>query len=515
MENKKSTGKDIVAGFVVFLVALPLCLGIALASGAPLFSGLIAGIVGGIVVTSISHSAIGVSGPAAGLAVIVATAIADLGFEPFLLAVVLAGLIQIVAGFGKIGILGQYFPSSVIKGMLAGIGVSIFLKQIPHALGFDRAYEGEIEFFQQDGMNTFSEIVHAFMFPSIGAVMITIVSLAILIFWNSERGKKISFINAFPGPLLVVLLGVGMNQLYSVFIPEWTLNNTDGGNTHLVNLPVLSTFEDFKSVLTFPDFSMIGEKGVWITALTLAVVASLETLLSVEASDKLDPLKRITPTNRELIGQGVGNTISGLIGGIPVTQVIVRTTTNVVSGGRGRASAFSHGIFLLVCVILIPATLNLIPLASLAAILLMIGYKLASPKLFVEQYENGRVQFIPFIVTILGLVFTDMLTGIGIGMVVAFFHILLNNYRTPFNIEKETIGTKETMYITLAEEVSFLNKASISGLLNKIPDNTKVVIDGSRSVVIDHDVIGLIKDFSNSAPMKNIDLEIKGILKLA
>jgi len=507
---------DLPAGLVVFLVALPLCLGIALASGAPLFSGIIAGIMGGIIVGILSGSPLGVSGPAAGLAVIVFDSIGFLGFEAFLLAVMIAGLLQILLGFLKAGIIGYYFPSSVIKGMLAGIGVILILKQIPHALGYDRDPEGDWGFLQTDGHNTISEIYYSVIYNSPGAIVVSIVSLAILILWESPllKGKKLKMI---PGPLLVVIVGVGLNQFFKMFMPSLALDNEifEGvNNFHLVDIPVPENFQEFLGLFSLPDFSQITNSNIYLTAITIALVASIETLLCVEATDKLDPYKRVTPTNLELKAQGVGNFFSGLIGGLPVTQVIVRSSANINTGGKTKLSTIFHGILLLICVISIPKILNLIPLASLAAILLMVGYKLAKVSLFKEMYKLGSMQFIPFVVTILGIVFTDLLKGISIGMVVAIFYILRNNFKTPYFYHKEDHHEGELIKITLAEEVSFLNKGSILKLLEELPKNTRVIIDGTRSTLIDHDVIEIIENFSAHAALNGITLETKGIPEL-
>jgi MFS superfamily sulfate permease-like transporter len=408
---------DIPAGIAVFLVAVPLCLGIAMASGAPLFSGLIAGIMGGILVPLISRSALGVSGPAAGLAVIVLTTIQDLGFETFLLAVVIAGIFQAGMGIAKAGVIGYFFPSSVISGMLAGIGIIIFIKQIPHALGYDRDYEGDLSFVQGDGYNTFSELTHILNFITPGAVIIALVSLVILILWELPVMKNNRIFKLLPGSLIVVLAGILISQALRIFYPELTLTSE-----HLVSIPVAQNSADLLNQFTFPDFSQFDNPQVYLTALTLAIVASLETLLCIEAADKLDVAKRVTPTNRELIAQGFANSISGLIGGLPVTQVIVRSSANIQAGARTKAAAFIHGLLLLITVMLIPALLNLIPLACLAAILFVVGYKLARPALFIKMYQTGMYHFIPFIATTLGLVFTNLLLGIGIGLLIALNH---------------------------------------------------------------------------------------------
>lgn len=494
---------DIPASIVVFLVAVPLCLGIALASGAPLFSGIIAGIVGGIVVGALSGSQLGVSGPAAGLAVIVLNAITELGaFDIFLLAVVIGGIIQLVLGFLQAGIIGYYFPSSVIKGMLAGIGIIIVLKQIPHAFGYDKDYEGSLRFSQPDGHNTFSELYHMFEAVSPGAVLITILSMIILILWEQKFMKKIKLFQLIQGPLVVVALGIIVTIMLKG--TGWALNADQ-----IVAIPVAESIGGFFDQFMFPDFSQWTNPKIYTIAITLAVVASLETLLCLEATDKLDPLKRVSPANRELKAQGVGNILSGLIGGLPVTQVIVRSSTNIQSGGKSKMSAIMHGFILLSCAMFIPHILNLIPLASLAAILFLVGYKLAKPVLFKQMYAQGVSSFVPFIVTILGIVLTDLLVGIGIGMVVAIFYILYNNYRKPFLFETENYQPKDDVVrLELAEDVTFLNKANIQRALNSIPENSTVVIDARRSVNIDYDVIEIIEEFETNALSKNITVEI-------
>ncbi len=505
---------DFPASIVVFLVAVPLCLGIALASGAPLFSGIIAGIIGGIVVGSLSDSPLGVSGPAAGLAVIVLTAINEMGglanggFEIFLLAVIFAGIIQVVLGYAKAGIIGYYFPSSVIKGMLAGIGVIIILKQIPHAFGYDGNPEGEIAFVQPDGQTTFSELVNMTNFISPAAITITLLSLAILILWERPFIKKLSFTKVIQGPLLVVILGIILN--YAFQGTAWAVSAE-----HLVAIPIASSFGEITSLFSTPDFSAITNPLVYTTGITIAIVASLETLLCVEATDKLDPYKRITPANRELKAQGVGNIISGLIGGLPITQVIVRSSANIQSGGRTKLAAIIHGFLLLISVLAIPLVLNMIPLASLAAILLMVGFKLAKPALFKSMYKLGWTQFIPFMVTIVGIVLTDLLVGIGLGLVVAVFYILLNNFKRPFFFLPDNHLSDDTIRIELSEEVTFLNKAAILNTLKEIPENSKVIIDASRTESIDYDVLEIFEDFKQNAIYNNIDLGFIGFEKQA
>jgi MFS superfamily sulfate permease-like transporter len=497
---------DLPASIIVFLVAVPLCLGIALASGAPLFAGVIAGIVGGIVVGALSGSPVGVSGPAAGLAVIVLVAIQDLGsYEIFLSAVVVGGVVQLLLGFAKAGIIGYYFPSSVIKGMLSGIGIIIFLKQIPHAFGYDGDPEGDFAFAQRDGENTFSELVNMLNYISPGVVLISIVSIAILILWEQKFIKRIPVFQIIQGPLVVVVLGIVLNLFLAgqgsmAIAPE-----------HLVSLPVAENLSEVVQLFTLPDFSQVFSGPVLITGVTIAVVASLETLLCVEATDKLDPYKRVTPTNRELKAQGVGNMLSGLIGGLPITQVIVRSSANIQSGGRTKVSAILHGVILLACVVSIPAVLNLIPLASLAAILLLVGYKLAKPAIFREMWSMGHAQFVPFIVTIVGIVMTDLLMGIGLGLAVAIFYILYGNYKRPYFFHPEEFAPGEPIRMRLSEEVTFLNKGSILQTLNHIPDNTKLIIDATKTAHIDPDVLEIFADFRENASHRGIEIEMTGM----
>lgn len=497
---------DIPSAIVVFLVALPLCLGIALASGAPLFSGIIAGIVGGMVVTLFSGSPLGVSGPAAGLAVIVLSSIQQLGeFEIFLLAVVVAGVFQIILGFLKAGVIGYYFPSSVIRGMLSGIGVLIILKQIPHAFGYDKNPEGQTAFVQPDGENTFSELINLTNHISAGPLLIALFSVAVLILWEKPFIKRITALKAIPGPLIAVVGGILLNSFFSKF-QALALSGDQ-----LVSIPVASSFSGFLDQFTLPDFSQLMNPNVYLTGITIAVIASIETLLCVEATDKLDPQKRVTPTNRELTAQGIGNILSGMIGGLPITQVIVRSSANIQSGGKTKTSAFIHGVLLLVCAISIPGLLNMIPLASLAAILILVGFKLASPALFREIYKKGKSQFIPFAVTIVGIVLTDLLTGIGLGMAVAIFQILRNNYKTPYHFNPSTYDENKPVVIHLSEDVSFLNKAGIQRTLNELPDNSTVIIDASHTRSIHPDVIEIIEDFQKNAETRQIRVQVKGL----
>ena len=501
----KELKNDLPASIVVFFVAVPLCLGIALASGAPLFSGIIAGIVGGIVVGIASGSPLGVSGPAAGLAVIVLTSIAAIGsWTAFLLAVVIAGIIQLALGFAKAGFIAYFFPSSVIKGMLTGIGLLIILKQIPHALGWDKDAEGDDAFLQADGQNTFSEITQALDFVTPGAFLIAAISLAILILWDKVLIKKHKIFQLIQGPIVVVVLGIVMNYLFKAGTLNFSL-----AEDQVVRLPVANNLSDFFSFFTFPDFSAITNLKVWEVAVVLAIVASLETLLCVEATDKMDPQKRVTPTNRELKSQGLGNIVSGLIGGLPITQVIVRSTANISFGGKTKLSTILHGVFLLISAITIASLMNMIPLASLAAILLMVGYKLAKPALFKQMYKLGWEQFIPFVATVVGILLTDLLKGITIGMLFGIFYTLRHSYRNSHYM-KETVTTEEgnsVHHLVLAEEVSFFNKASVIKELEEIPANSKVIIDCTKSKSIAYDVVEIITNFRTNAKHKNITVE--------
>ena len=499
---------DLPASLVVFLVAVPLCLGIALASGAPLAAGIIAGIVGGVVVGAASGSALGVSGPAAGLAVIVLTAIQTLGsWETFLLAVVMAGLIQLALGFLRAGVIGYYFPSSVIKGMLTGIGLTIILKQLPHAVGYDADAEGNLNFANTvGGDNTFSAVGHMFGMIQEGALLVAVLSLIVLVTWERPFIKRIKASLWIQGPLAAVALGIVLNEMFRAVAPGLAI-----GTTHLVQLPEVTGLSGLGALLSFPDFTQVGNAAVYTTAITLAVVASLETLLCVEATDRLDPEKRVTPTNRELKAQGLGNILSGLIGGLPVTQVIVRSSANIQSGAQSKTSAILHGVLLLVAVMSVPALLNRIPLATLAAILLTVGYKLAKPALFQSMYKLGWGQFLPFMVTVVGILTTDLLVGIALGMAVAVFQILLTNYSHPYFVDEQAHEPGTVWQLRLSEDVSFLNRASIMRTLDEIPPGSKVVLDATRSVNIDYDVYEVIKEYEQRAKIIGVDLTVKGL----
>lgn len=505
MLTTKHIKSDIFSGLVVFLVALPLCLGIALGSGAPTFAGIISGIIGGIIVGFISNSQVSVSGPAAGLIAIVLSAISTLGsYDTFLIAVVIAGGIQLFLGFIKAGSLSNYIPTNVIEGMLAGIGISIFLKQIPHAIGFDKDFEGDESFFQFDGETTFSEITKALDYVHFGAILITLISLILLISWDRLGiQQKIKFL---PGALIAVSSGILVNVYFSSIGSALEIKAE-----HLVNLPKFSSVNDLFNSLTLPNFSAITNYNVWIIGITIAVVASVESLLCIEAADRLDPQKRFTDTNLELKAQGIGNILSGLLGGLPMTSVVVRTSANVNAGAKTKISAIIHGLFLLICVLAIPSILNKIPYATLAAILLLIGYKLAKPSIFKHFYKQGWEQFIPFVATIIGVVGLDLLKGVGIGIAINVFMILKGNLKRAYNFKKEEYKDGDVIHIDLAQEVSFLNKAAIKETLKSLPNKSKVIINASDTVYIAHDVIDLIKEFQQiQANEKDIEVTLIG-----
>ncbi len=495
---------DLPASIVVFFVALPLCLGIALASGAPLFSGLIAGIIGGIVVGGLSGSKIGVSGPAAGLAAIVLTAIGTLGsYENFLVAVVLGGIIQLIFGILRAGIIGYYFPSSVIKGMLTGIGIIIILKQIPHFFGYNANPDGDFAFFQVDGENTFSELFKTLNNISLGATIIGIIGLAILLLWSNVLSKKGRFFQLVQGPLVAVIAGI----VYFYVTDQDSAYGIDA--SLLVSVPVPDSLEMFLGQFSFPNFNAITNPEVWIVGFTIALVASLETLLCVEATDKLDPHKNVTPTNRELLAQGTGNIISGMIGGLPITQVIVRSSANIQSGGRTKLSAIIHGFLLLISVLLIPTLLNKIPLSVLAAVLLIVGYKLAKPALFVKMYQLGWKQFLPFTITVLGIVFTDLLVGIGMGLAVGIVVILIKSFQNShfLHIEDNSNGNHK-IKMTLAEEVTFFNKGAILNELDRLPKGSSLELDVRKTIYLDNDIIEILEDFALKAKEREINIQL-------
>ncbi|MDQ2794291.1 MAG: SulP family inorganic anion transporter [Bacteroidota bacterium] len=510
-------GQDAPAGLVVFLVALPLCLGISLASGAPLLAGVIAGIVGGLVVSLLSGSAVSVSGPAAGLTVVVLSAISSLGSWPAVLAATaVAGVIQMGLGLARAGIIALYFPAAVIRGMLAAIGIILILKQIPHFLGADTDYFEDMDFLQFNGQNTFSAIVAASRALSPGSVLVGGASLALLLLWNTAPIRRQSWARLVPGALVAVLVAVGINQLLKTFAPDLQVLPK-----HLVKLPVLSSLGQLAGEMTFPDFGALRNPATYGVAFTIAIVASLETLLSVEAVDNLDPQKRHTPTNRELLAQGAGNLVSGLLGGLPLTAVIVRSSANVAAGAQSKMSAFIHGLLLLTSLLFLGAVLNLIPLSALAAVLLLVGFKLTTPALYRKQWQLGREQFIPFIITIVAVLFTDLLKGVSIGLVLGFFFILRDNAKAGSYLRRDEAADAAEgdegglLHLRLPEHVSFLNKASIVTTLEQLPTNSRVILDGTRSDVIDHDVLEAIEAFRQAAPARGIELELRGIRQVA
>lgn len=494
--------KDIPASIVVFLVALPLCLGIALASGAPLFAGVVTGIIGGVVVAWLSGSQLSVSGPAAGLTVIVLGAIEKLGnFESFLLAVVVTGAIQLALGFLRAGVISAYFPSAVIKGMLTAIGLILIMKQIPHAVGFDADFEGDEAYMPASPGTTVDEIFKSFKAFSVGPMIVSAVSIVLILIWDSSFIQRNRVLGLIPAPLLAVLWGVGFNvltqdsEVLSIH-PE-----------HLVSLPIIVGAKAFIEQLKFPDFSQYANPEVYSIALTMAIVASLETLLSLEATDKLDPLKRVASPNQELRAQGIGNMVSGMLGGLPMTAVIVRSSANINAGGRTKMSAFLHGVLLLLSVMFISSYLNLIPLACLASILLLTGYKLAKPKLFLEMYRKGMNQLAPFIITVVAILVSDLLKGMAIGMVCGLFFVLKANYHAAISLTQDG----SNYLIKLHKDVSFLNKALLRSYLNQVEASGHLLIDGSKAQFIDQDILETIKDFLDAAKDSDISVELKKV----
>ena len=505
----KNLKYDLPAGLVVFLVALPLCLGISLASGTPFFSGIIAGVIGGIVIGFLSNSQLSVSGPAAGLVAIIISAIATLGsFEAFLLAVVIAGGLQIVLGLVKAGVLAYYFPSNVIKGMLSGIGIIIILKQIPHALGYDaEAFSELTNFFKEDGTNAVQGVLTSFEHISLGATLICLIGIGIILAFETRSLKKIS--KLVPGGLVAVVASVLISEFVFKHIPALAISAD-----HLVNVPVASTLDEVFELFTFPDFSRILDSKIWIVALTITAVASIETLLCIEAVDQLDPHKRFTNNNRELIAQGIGNAASGLVGGLPITSVIVRSSANLNANAQTKVSAIFHGVLLFASVLLIPTVLNKIPLAALAAILIHTGYKLAKPTIFKDMFSNGKYQWKPFLVTVISVVVFDLLIGVGVGLAFSVYYILKGNFKNSFVMQKPENDTKGPIKMVLSEEVSFLNKANIKETLEAIPKNSSIIIDASNSTYIDFDVLQGLNEFVNyKSKYRNIHCELVGFDK--
>jgi MFS superfamily sulfate permease-like transporter len=495
---------DLPAGLSVFLVALPLCLGIALASGAPLYAGLLSGIIGGLVTSIISGSQLAVSGPAAGLTTLVAASIISLGdYKVFLLSIMIAGLFQLILGLLKLGSISNYFPSSVIKGMLAAIGVILILKQIPLALGYDQPDFWTSGFLKLFSPNNFLGGIQNFNHHiTRGAILITVVSLSILLLLQQPFAKKIKII---PAPLLVVIVGIITNIVFTNAISDYSLKQTQ-----LVNIPS-NIFES----ITFPDFTkLFSNTEIWKYGLMIGLLATLETLLCIEAIDKLDKHNRITPINRELIAQGIGNMTCGLLGAIPMTAVVVRGAANVDAGGRTKLSAFIHGLFLLLAVIFVPFLLNKIPYASLASILLVTGYNLAKPKLFLNMWSLGWKQFIPFLITILVILSTDLLIGVSIGLLISIYFIVQNNFKAEYKITKTIHEGIETHYIKLNSNVTFLNKVNLRKVLDDVPDYSVLTIDGSECNFIDYDILEILSEYQNKAHERHIELHLNGIEKV-
>ncbi|WPB56178.1 SulP family inorganic anion transporter [Xylophilus sp. GOD-11R] len=506
MENKifARFGRDMLSGLIVFLVALPLCLGIAQACGVSPFAGIVAGVIGGVVVGTLSGSALSVSGPAAGLIAIVVTAMSAMPFSYLLCAVLIAGVLQLLAGAAEMGGVADYIPSNVIEGMLAGIGITIVIHQAENAVGFDRkAFLGETE----TGFS-FVDIADLVAHIEPGAVLISSLGLALMVLWSTKAFKKSQL---FPVGLLVVVAGVVINQLLKSAQSEFALE----GNTHLIQLPVPNSAEEFFSQFALPDFAGLFEPGVWMTGVVIAVVASIETLLCTEATDKLDPLKRITPANTELRAQGIGNILCGLLGGLPITSVIVRSSANINAGARSKASTIVHGILLLACVVAVPAWLNHVPKAALAAVLIFTGYRLARPEVFKRIWRADKVnQFVPFVVTVLAVVFLDLLRGVGIGLLVSIFFILKQNARLSYYFQRSSFVNGDLIKLSLAQEVSFLNKASIKQTLERLPDHSAVIVDASHTEYIDFDVLEIIRDFARGRAIeRSIKLSLIGFRK--
>lgn len=500
---QKNLFADIKAGIVVFLVALPLCLGIAMACKVPLFSGIIAGVVGGILVTVFSGSKYSVSGPAAGLTAIVLASVTQLGnYQAFLAAIVFAGVVQIILGILKAGSIGNYIPNAVIKGMLAGIGIILIIKQIPHLFGYDKDPEGDEQFIQLDGENSFTELVHMINFITPGAIIIGLISFAVLIIAEQPFYKKDKYLSNIPGPLLVVVFGSLLTVSFNAY-PFLAIDPQ-----HLVNLPSISSFSDLQSNLLFPDFSYANSSTFWVIVFTLAVVASLETLLGIEAVDKLDPDKNESNTNKELLAQGIGNMACGFLGGLPVTSVIVRSSANINSGAKSKLSTIIHASLLLVSVLLFPSILALIPNACLAAILIMTGFKLTKLAIFKEQWKFGYEQFIPFVVTILVMLFTDLLKGVCAGVVVAVIYIIRDNIKSSFDASNDVINGEVYYLIKLPQHVTFFNKGYLIDFLRNIKSDSKLIIDGSINKKINRDSKDVIDDFIVNSKKKNIKVEL-------
>ncbi len=510
MLSTKESLKDIQAGVVVFLVAIPLCLGIALAQNAPPFSGIISGIIGGSIVTLISGAKYSISGPTAGMTAIMISSIKELGtFELVLTAIAISGIFQILFGLLKVGIIGHYFPSSVIKGMLSAIGIILIIKQIPHLIGYDVDPEGDMTFFQDDGRNTFTELINMLNYFTPGPAIISAISIIILLFWNSDYikpGSKLSFI---PSALIIVAAGLLLNLLFEFIFPSLLVHQN-----HLVAIPTIKNTGDLLDSLIFPDLSGLNNYRTYAIGFTIAVVVSLESLLSIDATDKLKKENNPSPTNRELIAQGVGNLSCGLIGGVPMTSAIIRSSANINAGATSKLSSYVHGFLLLTSVLLFPDLLTSIPNASLAVILLFTGYKLTKVSLFKSMYRLGAKQFIPFITTISVMLLTDMLKGIICGLSIALFYILRDMMRIPIKKTSAIIEGREHTLITFPENVSFINKGFLFRILESLPNQSAVILDGANIKSIDYDVLEIIAIFKKTAIDKNIDVQLINIQEI-
>ncbi|HEY0983061.1 bifunctional SulP family inorganic anion transporter/carbonic anhydrase [Schlesneria sp.] len=505
--DANSIKKDLVAGVIVFLVALPLCLGVAMASNAPLISGVLAGIVGGAIVGILSGSHTSVSGPSPALAAVVVALLAQLGsFEALLLAILVSGVIQIILGLLRVGFIAAFIPFSVIQGLLAAIGVILILKQIPHVLGRDTDPEGDMSFIQPDDQTTFSELGELFTGFQPGAAFVGFVSLLILNFWH--RSKILRRLR-IPPPLVVVMFGVAAVQIFRQIGGTWLI-----AESHLVQVPVAQTFSDLFQFLHSPDFSRWDQLAIYQAGLTIAMITTLETLLNIDAIDKVDPERRVSPPSRELLAQGVGNVILGLIGGIPISSVIVRSSVNINAGAQTKLSAIFHGFLMLFCVMMLPTYLNMIPLACLAAILLMTGLRLITLQLIRKMWSDGRYQFIPFATTLVAIVLTDLVTGVLIGLAVSIGFILNSNFRQPLRriLEKHLGG--DVLRIVLANQVSFLNRGALEKILRDLPEGSHVLLDAESTDYIDPDVLTLISDFKERvASNRGVKVSLRGFRK--
>ncbi|MCK9360347.1 SulP family inorganic anion transporter [Acidithiobacillus sp.] len=496
----KNLRADVPAAVVVALVAMPLCLGVALASGTPLIAGLIAGIMGGVLVPLFSRSQLAVSGPTPAIVATVLVAMQTLpSFSAFLLAVVIAGVIQIVLGMIRAGVVAYFFPSAVIQGILSAIGIILILKQFPYAIGFDLGEFGSQDFISAHGENTFTAVIAALAHLEWGALLVSVLALSILITWDKVALlRKQTWLS---GPLMAVIFGTLLNTLLLHTVPSLAVNGPN-----LVSLPIIRSFADLRGMLHMPDWEMIGSKTVWVTAIALTFITSLESLLSIEAADKLDIFKRRTPLDRELLSQGIANVASGLIGGLPVAAVIVRSTANVAAGARTKASAFLHGLFLLLAVLFLATLMNHIPLAALASILIFVGFKLAHPSIFTRMFRLDKSQYLPFIITIVAILFTSLIIGVVVGLLTGVFFVLKANYHSAIEIGREGSAYK----IALNREVTFVNKARLSHILERLPKGAEVILDGEHVGFIDHDVLEVIRDFERSAPLREIRLREQG-----